>query len=95
MSHQLKLNAVHFSNSLEAEKALLESSQSTLESRSPSASLLCFSMTIIADHRQPHGNQVVQEGFGCRLPEKQGNDVYDTRHSHSRSDHLRLDIYAH
>jgi hypothetical protein len=32
MSHQLKLNAVHFSNSLEAEKALLDNSQSTLES---------------------------------------------------------------
>lgn len=31
MSHRLKLNAVHFSNSLEAEKALLESSQQTLE----------------------------------------------------------------
>ncbi|KAK1924044.1 hypothetical protein DB88DRAFT_488940 [Papiliotrema laurentii] len=31
MSHRLKLNAVHFSNSLEAEKALLETSQETLE----------------------------------------------------------------
>ncbi|KAL1411611.1 hypothetical protein Q8F55_002575 [Vanrija albida] len=31
MSHRLKLNAVHFANSLEEEKALLESSQGVLE----------------------------------------------------------------
>lgn len=34
MSHQLKLNAIHFSNSLEEEKALLQSSQDVLESES-------------------------------------------------------------
>lgn len=33
MSHRLKLNAIHFSNSLEAEKSLLDSSQQTLESK--------------------------------------------------------------
>jgi hypothetical protein len=34
MSHRLKLNAVHFANSLEEEKAILEVSQNTLESGS-------------------------------------------------------------
>jgi hypothetical protein len=35
MSHRLKLNAIHFSNSLEAEKSILESSQQTLGSKYP------------------------------------------------------------
>ena len=34
MSHRLKLNAIHFASSLEEEKALLEASQDTLESKS-------------------------------------------------------------
>lgn len=34
MSHRLKLNAIHFSNSLEEEKAMLETSQDVLESES-------------------------------------------------------------
>lgn len=39
MSHQLKLNAMHFSKSLEEEKSILESSQGVLESESPRKSL--------------------------------------------------------
>lgn len=34
MSHRLKLNAVHFANSLESEKSLLDSSTDVLESKS-------------------------------------------------------------
>jgi len=35
MSHRLKLNAVHFANSLEDEKSLLDDSTDVLESKLP------------------------------------------------------------
>lgn len=39
MSHRLKLNAVHFANSLESEKSLLDTSTDVLESKpSPTVS---------------------------------------------------------
>ena len=102
MSHRLKLNAVHFSNSLEAEKALLETSQETLESECRSA---VISSTrgiggavnrkgMETNDRQPDSYAVVkEEPLGC-IEEGQGHDLYDAGSGHPRPHHLCLDIYA-
>lgn len=93
MSHRLKLNAVHFANSLEDEKSLLDTSTEVLESKSAS---LSNALQDQADQiREPSRYTVVQEELIERLEQRKGHDLHDPRCRAAGHDHLRLDLHAH
>jgi len=94
MSHQLKLNALHFSKSLEDEKAIIESSQGVLESAYPSlrhsepivhSSNRCFA-------RQPGQNPGIEIETGKSVLQITEHDVVDIHLDHRGDDRLGVDI---
>jgi hypothetical protein len=97
MSHRLKLNAVHFSNSLEAEKALLETSQETLESEYTShvSTYLVLAYVGRLYRSQLDQDAFLEETLVERIEQEPRHDMSDPRHRSTRVDHIRLDVYAH
>lgn len=90
MSHRLKLNALHFANSLEDEKAMLDTSTEVLESKSSAWKLIASTLTF----RESLHNSLVQEEFVGGIKQREGHDVHDIGDHSASAHHLRLDLYA-
>jgi hypothetical protein len=86
MSHRLKLNALHFAQSLEEEKKLLEGSEGLLESKSDLRR---------ADIRQSRKDYHFEKDPLDRQPQKSRNNLshsWGLRRGHGR---LVLDLSSH
>ena len=90
MSHRLKLNAVHFANSLEDEKSLLDTSTEVLGSKLD----ISYHWYLADNGRESSWNEGLEEASLDRIEQGKRYDVHDPRNRSASHDHFRLDIYA-
>lgn len=84
MSHRLKLNAVHFSKSLEDEKSLMQTSQDVLESEFVAA---------VADGRKPRVYKVLERPPVDGVQQGTGDDVHEPRYCDHGAYSVYLDLH--